>query len=134
MSVRSLVDDIHAALLTLVEEVPDLQVTALWNDNPTPPAIDMYPGNPFQDGAAFGVPNIQCFFTVRARVGTTDMDSAMNLLYRFLDVQDAASVEAALSDVAVVTTDGVSGFVQYPEDSGASERLLGAEWRVTAFT
>lgn len=134
MSVRTLVDDIHLALTGLVDEVPDLQVTPLWNDNPTPPAIDFYPGNPFQEGAAFGVAQTQCFFTVRARVAMTDVDAAMNLLYRFLDVQDAASVEAALADVAVVVGDGVSGFVQYAEDAGASERMLGAEWRVTAYT
>lgn len=125
----------HAALLSLVEEVPDLQVTAMWNDNPTSPSIDMYPGNPFQTGAAFGERNAQVFFTVRARVATTDIDSGMALLYRFLDVQDAASVEAALAAADfVVVNDGVSGLLQYPEDSGGTERMLGAEWRVTAYT
>jgi len=125
----------HTALLALVEEVPDLQVTPLWNDNPTPPSIDMYPGNPFQTAAAFGDPNVQVFFTVRARVGTADIDNGMELLYRFLDVQDPASVEAALAAADfVVVNDGVSGFLQYAEDAGANERMLGAEWRVTAFT
>jgi hypothetical protein len=45
-----------------------------------------------------------------------------------------ASVEAALLEAdAVVAEDGVIGFTQYADDSGAAERMIGSEWRIGAF-
>jgi len=134
VSVQELAGAITTALEPLAQRVPGLQVYGYFNDNPTPPSLDVYPGDPFQNGAAFGVPSTLVYFTVRARVGTGDLEAAQQLLLRLLDVQDEASVEAALQDVATVTQEGVSGLRQYAEDSGASERMLGCEWRVAAFT
>ena len=33
-------------------EIDGVQVTGYLNTNPTPPSIDVYPGDPFQTGAA----------------------------------------------------------------------------------
>lgn len=121
------------ALAPLMDEVPGLQVYPGFDNNPTPPAIDMYPGQPFQQGAGFGVGSKRLAWTVRARVSAADRDAANALLFRFLDVEDAASVEAALADVAVVGNDGeVSGFTQYTDD--VSGEMLGCQWRVEMFT
>src|SRR5262249_33191576 len=100
---------------------------------PTPPSLDVYPGDPFQTGAAFGVRNPQVFFTVRSRVSTADTEAGQQLLLRMLDPQDPASVEAALQDVATVVDEGVSGFREYLEDANNGGRLLGCEWRVSTF-
>jgi hypothetical protein len=55
------------------------------------------------------------------------------LLLRLLDPNDAASVEAAVDDVATVVPEGVSGFREYLEEQVSNGRLLGCEWRVSLF-
>lgn len=117
----------------LTSEIEGLQVVPFLNVNPTPPSIDLYPGDPFQTGAGFGVGESQVFFTIRARVSTADSASGQQLLLRMLDPQDSASVESAIEDVATVVPEGVSGFREYLEESATDGRLLGCEWRVTAF-
>ena len=82
--------------------------------NPTPPALDIYPGAPFQTGAGFGVGQSQVWFTIRARVSTADQESAMRLLLRMMDPNDPASVEAAIADTAAVTPEGVSRVPRVP--------------------
>lgn len=133
MSLQELQDEIATALEPIADEVPDLQVHSGWNDNPAPPTIDVYPGTPFMDGAGFGVANVRTNWTVRARVGMADSESAQRLLLRLLDPTDPASVEAAIQDVAVVAPEGVSGFDLSPEDSGVNDRMLSATWHVRAF-
>lgn len=136
MSLQQVWQELADALEPLTTVVDGLQVYGFWNDNPTPPSLDVYPGDPFQDGSAFGVDQSTVYFTVRLRVGTADLQAAQLLLLRMLDPADAASVEAALAadDTAYVVPEGVSGFREYGEDSGSSERMLGCEWRVRAFT
>jgi hypothetical protein len=132
--VQELLLELVEALAPLQQELPELNVYAGYVENPTPPCIDVYPGTPFQEGAGMGVASKRVFFTVRARVGTGDMSSAQALLLRLLDPADVASVEAALLEVdAVVAEDGVIGFTQYADDSGAAERMIGSEWRIGAF-
>jgi hypothetical protein len=124
---------IAAALQPLSAEVEGLQVYPFLNSTPTPPSLDIYPGAPFQSGAGFGVGQSQVWFTIRARVSTADQEAAMKLLLRMMDPNDAASVEAAIADTAAVTSDGVSEFREYLEDSASNGRLLGCEWRVSTF-
>jgi hypothetical protein len=132
--VQEVLLEVVEALAPLQQELPELNVYAGYVENPTPPCIDVYPGTPFQEGAGMGVASKRVFFTVRARVGTGDMSSAQALLLRLLDPADAASVEAALLEAdAVVAEDGVIGFTQYADDSGAAERMIGSEWRIGAF-
>jgi hypothetical protein len=117
----------------VASEIPDVQVYGYWNDNPSPPALDVYPATPFQVGSAFGLGEAQVTLTVRARVATTDTETAQQLLLRLLDPNDAASVVRALDGVAAIGNDGaINGFRQYADDIG-EERLLGCEWLVTTF-
>jgi len=126
--------ELVGSLAPVASEVGELQVYGYWTDTPTPPALDVYPGTPFQTGAGMGVESAQVFFTVRARVGMEDVESGQRLLYRLLDPADAASVEGAMAEADwVVVPDGVSGFTQYADDAPANERLLGCEWRVGKF-
>lgn len=119
------------ALRPLEQIIDGLQVVGYLNVNPTPPSLDVYPGDPFQSGAGFGVGSTQCWFTVRARVTTADSEAGQRLLLRLLDTHDPASVEVALEDAGTVATEGVSGFREYLDQSG--EALLGCEWRVSVF-
>jgi hypothetical protein len=135
VTLQEAVDAMVAALQTVQMEMPELQVYGYFNQNPTPPSIDIYPGEPFQDGAGFGVDDKRVFWTVRARASLADQEAGTRLLLRLLDTEDPASVEAALaaSDTAVIGADGsVSGFRTYA-DSGDNTDLLGTEWRVEMF-
>lgn len=133
-SVEGLVSDIASALADQVgSEIDGLQVTGYLNTNPTPPSLDVFPGDPFQTGAGMGVGQTEVFFTIRARVSTADGEAGQKLLLRMLDPNDLASVEAAIQEHAVVVPEGVSGFRRYLEDQAQDGALLGCEWRVTAF-
>src|SRR4029077_1067350 len=98
MSLAEQMEEIAAALEPLTSEISGLQVYAFLNMNPTPPSIDVYPGDPFQTGAGYGVGQSQVFFTVRGRVSTADEEAGTRLLLRMLDPNDPASVEAALAE------------------------------------
>jgi hypothetical protein len=121
-----------AALGPLVDQVDDLQVYGYLNANPTPPSLDVYPGDPFLDVAGFGVGEVWAFYTIRARVSTADQEAGQQLLLRLLDPQDPASVQAALenANAGTVVEEGVSGFREYLEETATNGRLLGCEWRV----
>ena len=103
MTLAETMEDIADALEPVAAEVDGLQVYPFLNSNPTPPALDIYPGAPFQTGAGFGVGQSQVWFTIRARVSTADQEAAMRLLLRMMDPNDPASVEAAIADTAAVT-------------------------------
>ena len=140
--VEALADALEAVRL----EIEDVQIHPYYLLNPTPPAIDIYPGDPFQQGAAFGTSGNDCFFTVRARAATADSDAGQGLLLQLLDINGPASVEAALvSDqtlgglvdslaVGEAGTPGVTGYREYVEDTAVNGRLLGCEWRVRVLT
>src|SRR3954451_2654751 len=107
--------------------------------NPTPPCIDIYPADPFQDNLGFGLEG-QLFWTVRARVSTSDQDGGQDLLLSMLERDGATSIRAALAadpsfggSVDSSDVQAVSGFIQYV-DPGAAGSLLGAEWRLTVLT
>jgi hypothetical protein len=121
---------IATALEPISAEIPDLQVYAYWNNNPTPPSLDVYPGDPSQTGAGYGAGQSQVFFTIRGRVATGDSLGQQQLLLRMMDPNDAASVEAAVQDIVTVVPEGVSGYREYLE---TGTPFLGCEWRVTTF-
>lgn len=120
-------DQIVAALEPLKAVIPDLQVYGWQNGNPTPPSLDVRPGDPFLLGAGFGLER-QAFWNVRARISTADQDT-QELLLRFLDTGDAASVEAALDAIDIGV--GLDGYVTGFRQDG--DGLLSCEWRVTGF-
>ena len=118
----------------LADEIDGLQVYPYGPlSNPTPPALDIWPGDPFQTGAGFGVGSSRVWLNVRARVSTADQESAHKLLLRMLDPNDPASVEAAIQDLVAVDPDGVTGFLEYPQSTDPNGSLLGCQWRVSTF-
>lgn len=124
---------IAAALESIRADIPELQVYAYYNTIPTPPSLDVYAATPFMLAAGFGVGNSRAWFTVRALASEADPEAATKLLYRLLDPNGPASVEAALAedDLAVIdTTDGqISGIQRYADATGC----IGCDWRVGVF-
>jgi hypothetical protein len=130
---NALVIDIADALQPITTEVPELQLYPYYNPNPTPPSIDVYPAEPFQQPSGYGVNSKYVWFTVRARVSVADPIAGSQLLLELLDPSSPASVEAALAQINVVVdaNSSVSGFRRYSDDQG--DGLLGCEWKVGAF-
>jgi len=118
----------------LASALPDLQVDARLNPNPTPPSVDIYPADPFLEHSAFGIPNREASFLIRARVAG-DHEAQQDELIGLMDVNSTTSLAAALgNELAVngdtfhVSVNGPSGFRQYTDPGGNS--LLGCEWTV----
>jgi len=134
MTIPDQLDAMTGALEPIGLEIPGLQVTRYFNNNPSPPSIDIYPADPFQAGAGFGIGNVKLFWTVRARAFLADPQAASDTLYRLLDVNDPASVEAALAGVeAVVGNDGtVSGLIRWADDPTGD--MIGVQWRIGMWT
>jgi hypothetical protein len=113
-----------------------LQVDGRMVFNPTPPAIDVYPADPFQDALAFGKGNNELFLTVRARVTTADHEAGQDLLLSMMDPEATTSVaQAILSDRTLGNTvervnvsAGPTAFGVFPVPAG--ENLLGCTWTV----
>lgn len=120
------------ALEPLTDVFPGLQVGSLFNGQPTPPAVDVYPGEDFQQGAGMGIPSVQWFFTVRAVVQMTDPVAGQTLLLRLMDPTDPGSLEAAIVNAEAGAIESVSAFREYPSATGEG-RLVGTEWRVSVF-
>jgi hypothetical protein len=141
-SLTEIVEAIAGALQPIEAEVAGLQLYPFLNPNPTPPSIDMYPGDFFQTGSGFKNDS-EAFFTIRARTTTADHESGQRCLLRLLDRRDPASVEEALTadqtlggvvQSVAVAPEGVSGYREYLEDAQANGRLIGCEWRVQVIT
>jgi len=120
----------------LVAQITDLTVYAKRQFNPTPPCLDIYPGDPFHEQTAYGHRNRELFFTIRARVSTADNESGQSVLLALLDADSPTSVLRALAsdrtlqgwvDDSVV--DIVSGYALH-QDVGDQPSLLGATWRL----
>lgn len=116
--------------------IDGLQVYPFLLVNPTPPAIDIYPGDPFQEGIAFGRANNNMFFNVRARVNTPDHEGAQELLLSMMDPRETTSVALALTDdktlggkVEHVSVAGPSDYGVFVDPGGAGA-WLGCTWRV----
>ncbi len=142
-SLADLLDEMQAKLLAVVGPAvteTEVQVVGRRNFNPTPPAIDIYPGDPFRESpgiAGFGETGGELIFTVRARVTTVDNIAGQELLLRFMDDEDPISVASTLMDdqtlnglASSVYVEGNSGYLQYVEGGTEGGALLGCEWRV----
>lgn len=116
--------------------IPHLQVDGRLIPSPTPPAIDIYPADPFQVALAMGKGNNELFFTVRARVSTADNEAGQDLLLSLMDPQASTSVtEAVLSNrtlggVAsrVGSVTGPTAFGLFTDPGGGT--WLGCTWTV----
>jgi hypothetical protein len=136
-----------AALTELIDEMVTILDTALGDDveqvvgrrvfAPTPPAVDIYPADPFRttDAAGFGDISGAYVFTVRARVNTTDNEAGQDVLLAMMDDEHDLCVAVALEDdqslnglASSVDVGGPSGYRLYVEGDQA---FLGCEWNVT---
>lgn len=116
--------------------ITNLQVDGRLIPSPTPPAIDVYPADPFQLPLAMGRGNNELFFTVRARVSTSDNEAGQDLLLSLMDPQATSSVaQAVLSNRTlggvvekVGSVEGPSQYGLFGDPSGAN--WLGCTWRV----
>ena len=142
-SLADLLDEIADTLLAAVgPQVPEVevQVTGRRNFNPTPPSIDVYPGDPFRetpDMSGYQQTMGDLILTVRARVTTVDNIAGQDLLLRFMDEEDPISVAALLMEdqtlnglASSVYVEGNSGYLSYLEGGDDGGPLLGCEWRV----
>ena len=127
----AMADQIAAAIFPATTH--SMQVIPRMVSTPTPPCIDMYPGDIARgtDAAAFGMEG-EFLFTVRARVGDNDEEGNQDLLLAFMDDYNALSVPMAL--LADPTLGGLAssldiidptGFVVYPF---GSESLVGFQF------
>jgi hypothetical protein len=123
--IRSVVDDV-----TDVE----VQVEPRWVVNPTPPCIDIYPGDPSTDQELRAFTHVQGepLITVRCRVGLTDNVAQQDLLLAFMDDEDALSITQAVAEDdtlggVATSTDlrSMTGFVRVLEGGD----YLGCLWQ-----
>jgi hypothetical protein len=128
----ALAAQLDSELAPLIE---DLQVTGRMTFNPTPPSIDIYPSDPFQEQIAFGGRQVAAFFDVRARVSTAEHEGGQDFLLSMMDPRADTSVYQALvkdktlnSTVQDVSVEPPSNFGAYVDPGGAGA-LLGCTWR-----
>lgn len=119
----------------LLPQVDVLQVTATANRNPTPPAVDVYPDDPFLEPDTYGIRNQRALLVVRARVTDLDESSGQTLLLELMDPTSPKSVAAALAADGTFggacqdsTVEGPGRWGEYTDASG--ETLLGCQWRL----
>ena len=112
--------------------IRDLQVDGRLIPSPTPPAVDIYPGEPpFTEQISFGPGNREYHFTVRVRVGTADNEAGQNLLLSMMDDESAESMETALYTVTgVKTVEGPTGYGVFSDVGAQPISLIGCTWRV----
>lgn len=124
-------DQIRAAVEAVTDV--DVQVEPRMVSAPSPPTIDMYPGDVSRgtEAAAFGE-NGEFLFTVRARVNENDADANQDLLLAFMDDVNALSVPMALLDeptlgglAASLDCVDPTGYVLYPF---GADTLLGFQF------
>ena len=128
-------DQIRAAL----DDVTDIavQVEPLMVLNPTPPCIDMWPGDIARDQPTAAFNDDGGFnFTIRARVSTADSVAGQALLLAFMDDINALSVGQALyddptlnglaSDLSIVAQTGY----ELAPDLGGDGALLSCRWQI----
>lgn len=135
--VDEMADQIRAALAQVTDV--DVQVEPRMVLNPTPPTIDIYPGDSPRDRETASFDNTDdegYFITVRARVSTADNEAGQNLLLAFIDPTDSLSVGQALYDEPTLNgyatdLDVVSqtGYGLFPDPAGEGV-LLGCQWTV----
>ena len=142
-SLAELLDELAATLLAVVGPAvveTEVQIVGRRNFNPTPPSIDIYPGDPFRESpgiAGFGETGGELLLTVRARVSTVDNIAGQDLLLRLMDDEDAISVASTLMEdqtlnglASSVFVEANTGYVQYIDAGQEGAAYLGCEWRV----
>jgi len=128
-------EQIRNALSTVTDV--DIQIEPRLVTSPTPPTIDMYPGDTSRETESAGFDDVfgGYQFTVRARVATGDSFAGQDLLLAFMDDTDDLCIATALADDP--TLNGLAssldcrdptGYVIFPEGDQGS--LLGFQFTV----
>lgn len=138
----STIPQILDALATQIQaqldpHIENLQVHGRWLTNPTPPAVDIYPAEEFQQAFTFGPANIM-FFTVRARVTVADRDGGQELLLAMMEPEEETSMLQAVlysrtlggkvTKASVIA--GPTGYGVFLNPAGEPGSLLGCTWTV----
>jgi acyl-CoA thioesterase len=111
----------------------DVQVEPRMVAAPTPPCVDMYPGDVSRgtEAAAFGS-NGEFLFTVRARVAMNDDVAQQDLLLAFMDDNNPLSIAGAL--VTDPTLNGLADSLDCVDPTGytiypfGGDQLLGFQF------
>lgn len=131
---RAIADQLAAALEAASFAQVE-QIRGRLNLDPTPPSIDIYPGNPLGSDAerGFGDPMGGYIFTVRVRTHGADHEAAQDVLLDLMDWDEGLAV--ALEDdqtlngyASSVSVSGPTGFLPYR--GRGEEILIGCEWSV----
>ena len=132
---QALADQIET---TLASKIDNLQVNSTLTWNPTPPAVDIYPADPFQEQIGMGKGNKSLFLEVRARVNTPDHEGAQELLLSLMDPNADTSMEQAILGSPTlsgkvsqmsVSSESPSNYGAFA-DPGGGGALLGCTWTV----
>jgi hypothetical protein len=125
-------------LRTELDNVEELTVYPTLAANPTPPAIDIYPGDSFQERLGFGAGNNLLQFVVRARVNTPDHEGAQETLLGLCDphadtsvaqaVESDGSLGGLVNDARIIEGPSQYGIYGTPSNAGL---LLGCTWTVS---
>lgn len=137
---QALADQISTTLCgTASPLIPSLQVVGVLNIDPTPPSVDIYPSDFFQEGLTFGKANNEYSLTVRVRVSTVEHEQGQKLLLSMMDPSSDTSLSRAITSdrtlggkVSSSTVTNTSAFGIYT-DAGGQGSLLGAIWTVRVF-
>lgn len=121
----------------LANGVDAIQIEPRMILTPTPPSLDVYPGDPFAETITFNGDREQ-LFTIRARVAAGDQASGQELLLELMDHHSGSVIAALASDRTLDGTvddsvvEGPSGFDAFPIPSTSAVELLGCVWRLRA--
>ena len=134
---EEIMEALATQLTTGLVAIDTLQVVGKLVPNPTPPCIDIYPGDPFFEPIAFSGQYAR-FFTVRVRVSTADHEGGQSLLLSLMDPSGTTSLTDAIEggytvngDVLDVSVEeGPSAYGIFNDPGSQDNRLLGALWRV----
>jgi hypothetical protein len=132
--------EIQSELAAQIDDVLDdttIQVVGKLVWQPTPPCIDIYPADPFQEQQGFGVGRDTIYLSVRGRVNTPDHDGAQELLLSLMDPKAATSVQQAIesdqtlngSVTQAMISEGPTNYGIFPDPSGQGA-YLGCTWTV----
>jgi hypothetical protein len=124
-----------AAQIASVLSDTTIQVAPMLVWQPTPPCIDIYPADPFQEQQGFGVGRDTVYLSVRGRVNTPDHDGAQELLLSLMDPKASTSVQQAIESdqtlsgkvTQALLSDGPSNYGIFPDPSGQGA-YLGCTW------
>jgi len=120
----------------------DFQVEPKWVINPTPPTVDVMPGDTSTESSESGAMGETAvdmadglWYTVRARVAPNDYSAGQEILYELLSPDSELSIVQALYDdptlggaAADVSFDSARGFLPFPTVDGGSFHI-GVTWR-----